>query len=43
MSAARVELELTGDSDTRKEQTEVMAQGANVALSELMKRMSAIN
>ena len=43
MSAARVELELTGDSDTRKEQTEAMAQGANLALAEPMKRVNANN
>ena len=43
MSAARVELGLTGDSDTLREQTEAMAQRANVALAELMKRVSANN
>ena len=43
MSAARVELGLTGDSDTLREQTEEMAQRANVALAELMKRVSANN
>jgi len=43
MSSARVELGLTGNSDTLRAQTEEMAHRANMALAELIKRVSASN